>query len=324
MPFILVTGGAGYIGSHVCKTLIGYGFKPVVFDNLITGHRAAVKWGPLEVGDIGDEDRVAEVLRRYQPQAVMHFAASAEAGESVRDPSKYYRNNVAGTLSLLDTMKKHTIKRIIFSSTCATYGIPEQQPITEQMPQNPINPYGMSKLMVERILADYVAAYDFQTVSLRYFNAAGADPEGEIGEDHNPETHLIPRGLMAVTKDIPYLELFGTDYPTPDGTCIRDYVHVTDLAIGHVNALRYLIEGGESTAFNLGSGHGFSVRQIIESLETVTDGKVPLRETRRRPGDPASLLADISRAQQILKFDPQYTNIDQIVSTAWQWHRRKG
>src|SRR5215813_14835896 len=251
---VLVTGGAGYIGSHACKALALAGHHPVAYDNLIHGHRNAVRWGPLEVGDIRDRAGLEQTLRRHRADAVMHFAGFAYVGESVSDPGKYYENNVAGTLSLLEAMRNCNVGCIIFSSSCATYGIPEHQPIHELIPQQPINPYGMSKFMVERILADYGAAYGLRFALLRYFNACGADPQGEIGENHDPETHLIPRGLMAATGAIPGLDVFGTDYPTPDGTCIRDFVHVCDLASGHVQALDYLLAGVASSPFNLGYG----------------------------------------------------------------------
>ena len=286
MKTVLVTGGSGYIGSHTCKALSAAGFLPVAYDKLIYGHRYAVKWGPLEIGDIRDRARLDEILVKYQPVAVLHFAAFAYVGESVLEPGKYYMNNVAGTLELLEAMRARLIHSIVFSSTCATYGIPVEQPITEQMRQEPVNPYGRSKLMIERILADYSTAYGTRSVALRYFNACGADPNGETGEDHEPETHLIPRGLMAAAGEIPHLDLYGTDYDTPDGTCIRDYIHVSDLADAHVRALQYLIEGGKTTAFNLGTGHGFSVRNVIETIERVTGRKVPVKEMPQRPGDP--------------------------------------
>jgi UDP-arabinose 4-epimerase len=319
---VLVTGGAGYIGSHACKALALAGHRPVAFDNLICGHRHAVRWGPLEVGDVRDRARVEEVLRKYRPDAVIHFAGSAYVGESVGDPGKYYENNVAGTLALLAAMRACGVARIVFSSSCATYGVPDRQPITEAAAQRPINPYGASKLMVERILLDYDSAYDIRSVILRYFNACGADPEGEIGEEHEPETHLVPRGLMAAAGAIPALEVFGTDYDTPDGTCIRDFVHVSDLASGHVQALAQLLDGGASLALNLGTGRGASVREVIAAVERVSGRRVVVKESGRRPGDPAVLLADASRARAVLGFEPVFKDIDSIVSTAWRWHRR--
>lgn len=320
---VLVTGGAGYIGSHVCKALAEAGFIPVTYDNLMHGHKGAVKWGPLEIGDIRDTIRVQDVLLRHVPSAVLHFAAFSCVGESVLDPAKYYRNNIVGTLSLLDAMRACQIRLVVFSSTCATYGIPERQPITELTAQQPVNPYGMSKFAIERILTDYTSAYGLKAVMLRYFNACGADPDGETGEDHDPETHLIPRGLMAAAGLIPSLDLFGTDYPTPDGTCIRDYIHVTDLAQGHVQALNYLLEGGDTIGLNLATGKGVSVREIIHSLERVTGRPIPVNEAPRRAGDPPVLLADSSRAGDVLGFIPRFTSIDSIIGTAWEWHRHK-
>jgi UDP-arabinose 4-epimerase len=319
---VLVTGGAGYVGSHACKALAAAGHRPVVLDNLVHGHREMVRWGPLEVGDLQDRARVEEVLRQHRPDAIMHFAAYAYVGESVQDPGKYYRNNVGGTLNLLEAMRVSAVKRIVFSSTCATYGVPERQPITETTPQHPINPYGMSKLMVENILNDYDRAYGLRSVKLRYFNACGADPEGEIGEDHDPETHLIPRGLMAAAGALDALDLFGSDYPTPDGTCIRDYIHVCDLARAHVAALDYLLNDHPSVALNLGSGQGVSVKQVVDAIKRVTGRPVPVRYAARRPGDPPILLADPTRAREVLGFVTDYADIDRICATAWAWHTR--
>jgi UDP-arabinose 4-epimerase len=319
---VFVTGGAGYIGSHACKSLAAAGFLPVTYDSLVHGHRSAVKWGPLEVGDTRDAAKLEQVMRRYRPCAVLHFAAFAYVGESVVNPAKYYDNNVGGTLSLLRAMRVCAVDMMVFSSTCATYGVPEQQPITESALQHPINPYGASKLMVERVLRDYGVAYGLRTATLRYFNACGADPDAEIGEDHEPETHLIPRGLMAACAAIPKLDVFGTDYPTPDGTCIRDYIHVSDLAAGHVQALNYLLDGRETIALNLGTGQGVSVREIVASLERVTGKAVPVHFGPRRAGDPAVLLADPSRARRVLGFSPRFSGIDQMIATAWRWHRR--
>jgi UDP-arabinose 4-epimerase len=322
MKTVLVTGGAGYIGSHTCKALSAAGFLPVAYDKLIYGHRYAVKWGPLEIGDIRDRARLDEVIVKYQPVAVLHFAAFAYVGESVLEPGKYYTNNVAGTLEMLEAMRARGIDSIVFSSTCATYGIPDEQPITEQMQQEPVNPYGRGKLMIERILADYSAAYGTRSVALRYFNACGADPDGDTGEDHDPETHLIPRGLMAAAGEIPHLDLYGTDYDTPDGTCIRDYIHVTDLADAHVQALQYLLDGGKTTAFNLGSGRGFSVRNVIDAIERVTGRKVPVKEMPQRPGDPPALIAKPDYAKKIIGFSPDHTELDAIIATAWRWHEK--
>ena len=321
-PVVLVTGGAGYIGSHSCKALARAGYLPVAFDNLVHGHRWAVRWGPLEVGDIADRARLDAVIEQYRPVAVMHFAAFSYVGESVSDPGKYYRNNVAGTLTLLEAMRDHGIDRLIFSSTCATYGVPLEIPITEAHPQAPINPYGASKWMIERMLADFGAAHGLRSVALRYFNAAGADPEAEIGEDHDPETHLIPLVLDAAAGRRPHITVFGEDYETPDGTCIRDYIHVTDLADAHVLALRALDAGEPGAAYNLGNGLGFSVQEVIDHAREVTGLKVPVVAGARRPGDPPRLVGDARRATTELGWQPRYADLDRIIETAWQWHTR--
>jgi UDP-glucose-4-epimerase GalE len=320
MSTILVTGGAGYVGSHACKALAVAGHTPVVFDNLDRGHREFVRWGPLEEGDIRDGARLDAVFARHRIDAVMHFAALAYVGESVSEPAVYYRNNVGGTLELLDAMRRASVGRLVFSSTCATYGVPERMPITEDLPQQPINPYGATKLMIERVLRDYAAAYGLRSVSLRYFNAAGCDPDGEVGEDHDPETHLIPRVLMAADGTLPHVEVFGTDYPTPDGTCLRDYIHVADLADGHLRALDYLARGGATTAINLGTGRAFSVREVIGAAERVTGRRIPVREGPRREGDPPVLVADATRAREVLGFAARYTEVEPIVATAWRWN----
>jgi len=320
---ILVTGGAGYIGSHTCKALAQAGFTPIAYDNLVYGHEWAVQWGPFEHGDILDASRLAEVMERYRPQAVMHFAALAYVGESVTDPGKYYRNNVAGTLNLLDAMRAHGVPRMVFSSTCATYGMPQHIPMNEDHPQAPINPYGWSKLMIEQALRDYSAAYDMDAVSLRYFNAAGADVEGGIGEAHDPETHLIPLVLDAAAGVRPCIEVFGDDYDTPDGTCIRDYIHVTDLADAHVRALDYLEAEGGFDAFNLGNGNGFSVREVIETARAVTGRNVEVRIGKRRAGDPPRLVGDANRARQVLGWQPRFPELTTIVETAWRWHQSR-
>jgi UDP-arabinose 4-epimerase len=317
---VLVTGGAGYIGSHACKALAQAGYTPVAYDNLVYGHREAVHWGPLEVGDIADRARLDTVIAQYRPEAVLHFAAYAYVGESVQDPAKYYRNNVAGTLTLLESLVQHGIGRIVFSSTCATYGIPERTPIDEDHPQQPINPYGASKLMIERMLRDFDAAYGVRSVSLRYFNAAGADPDGEIGEDHDPETHLIPLALQAALGQRAALQVFGTDYPTPDGSGIRDYIHVTDLAQAHVQALDYLAYGGATTALNLGTGHGHSVLEVIEAARTITGRDIPTRLTDRRPGDPPVLTAAADKARSLLGWQPRHTDLAETLRHAWNWH----
>jgi UDP-glucose-4-epimerase GalE len=322
MAAILVTGGAGYVGSHACKALAAAGHTPVAYDNLGRGHRELVKWGPLEVGDLADRARLDEVFARHRPAAVMHFAAFAYVGESVQDPALYYRNNVGGTLELVEAARRAGVGRLVFSSTCSTYGVPERMPIDEDAPQRPINPYGATKLAIERMLADYGAAYGLRSVSLRYFNAAGCDPDGETGELHDPETHVIPRVLMAATGEIGHVEIFGTDYPTPDGTCLRDYVHVADLAHGHVQALDYLERGGATTAVNLGTGRGFSVREVIAAAEQVVARRIPVREAPRRPGDPPVLVADPSRARALLGFAPRYTELAPMVATAWRWRSR--
>ncbi len=323
MSIILVTGGAGYVGSHACKALAAAGHTPVTYDNLSRGHREFARWGPLEVGDLGDAAKLDAVLARHRPDAVMHFAALAYVGESVEQPSLYYRNNVGGTLELLEAMRRAGVNLLVFSSTCSTYGVPERMPITEDVPQQPINPYGMGKLVVERVLRDYEPAYGLRSVALRYFNAAGCDPDGDVGEDHDPETHLIPRVLMAADGVLPRVDVFGTDYPTPDGTCLRDYIHVADLADGHVRALDYLQRGGASTAINLGTGRAFSVREVIAAAERVTDRRIPVHEGPRRAGDPPVLVADATRARAVLGFAPRFTEIEPIVATAWRWHERR-
>ncbi len=319
---ILVCGGAGYIGSHVNKMLHRMGYETVVFDNLVYGHREAVKWGTFVKGDLKYPDEIEAVFEKYPIEAVMHFAAYAYVGESVLDPEKYYFNNVACTLNLLRAMRKHGCDKIIFSSTCATYGEPEQVPITEDMPQRPINPYGATKLMVERIFKDYSAAYGLKAVTLRYFNAAGADPEGEIGEDHTPETHLIPLVLDAAAGKRPDIKVFGTDYPTRDGSCIRDYIHVEDLASAHVLALKYLQSGGETDFFNLGNERGTSVLEVIEAVRKVTGREFKVTLTDRRPGDPATLVGSSEKAKRVLGWEPRYADIETIVQHAWQWHEK--
>ena len=319
---VLVTGGAGYVGSHTCKALAAAGYEPITYDNLIYGHQRAVKWGPFERGDILDTARLSQVIDTYRPWAVVHFAAFAYVGESVTDPAKYYRNNLAGTLSLLDVMRAHGIGHIVFSSTCATYGIPETIPITEDAPQRPINAYGSSKLMVERVLNDYGAAYGLKSVALRYFNAAGADPDGEIGEDHDPETHLIPLVLDAALGVRPEITMFGNDYGTPDGTCIRDYIHVSDIADAHVLALSRLKTASLDAAYNLGTGTGVSVAQIIEAARKITKRDIRVVKGPRRAGDPAVLVADPRRVRQGLGWTPRYPTINPIIETAWNWNLR--
>ena len=313
---ILVTGGAGFIGSHTCKLLKDEGYDPVVYDNLSTGHRELVQFGRFVHGDIGDGGAFRHALDHYRPEAVIHFAASAYVGESVTAPDRYYRNNVVGLLSVLDSMKQFGVTKLVFSSSCATYGIPDALPIAESSPQRPINPYGETKLIGEHIIRDYAHAFGLNAVMLRYFNAAGADRGGQLREIHDPETHLIPRALMAAAGLIPHLDVFGDDYPTPDGTCVRDYVHVEDLADGHLRALRHLDSHPGHAAFNLGTGQGTSIREIVASIEGIFGVKIPVRILPRRPGDPASLYADASLARKILAFAPRFSDIDTIVASA--------
>jgi len=318
---VLVTGGAGYIGSHTCKALARAGFTPVTLDNLVYGHREAVKWGPFIEGDLADRALLEQVTREHSVLAVIHFAAFAYVGESMQEPGKYFANNVVNTLNLLEAMRGAGVQHIVFSSTCATYGLPERVPIDEQHPQKPVNPYGESKLFVERALKWYAVAHGLNWAALRYFNAAGADAEGEIGEDHSPETHLIPLIIQAALGMRPHVEVFGTDYPTADGTAIRDYIHVTDLGDAHVKALDYLLGGGESVALNLGTGRGFSVREVISAVERVSGRSVPTRNAPRRPGDPPELVANALMAGQQLGWQPQHSSLDNITRTAWLWHQ---
>lgn len=316
----LVTGGAGYIGSHTAKALAQAGFEPIVLDNLSTGHRWAVKWGPLIEGDLADFPLVRKVLERYRVEAVIHLAGSACVAESMQNPRKYFRNNLANSLNLLEAMLDTGVNQIIFSSTCATYGIPEHLPIPDNHPQHPVNPYGESKLFIERIIHWFGEAHGLNWVTLRYFNAAGADPEGDLGEVHNSETHLIPRAIQASLRERPQVKIYGTDCPTPDGTPVRDYVHVTDLAKAHLLALQYLVNGGESTALNLGTGQGHSVREVIQTVERVSKKGIPCQEAPRRPGDPPILVADPRKANELLDWQPNLSDLDTIVNTAWRWH----
>lgn len=318
---VLVTGGAGYIGSHACKALAKAGHRPVTLDNMIYGHEWAVKWGPLVKGDIQDAKTLDAVFEEYKPSAVMHFAAFAYVGESVTNPEKYYRNNVGGTLSLLEAMNRHGCKHVVFSSTCATYGVPEKLPMTEDLPQKPINPYGWTKLMIEQALRDFDHAYGMKFCSLRYFNAAGADPEGEIGEDHVPETHLIPLIILATMGLRPHIEVYGTDYPTPDGTAIRDYIHVTDLADAHVRALDYLAGGGESRFMNLATGAGNSVLEVIKAVEAAAGKKPPVTFGPRRAGDPPALYANADLAKKVLGWTPRFS-LEDSAKHAWDWHAK--
>lgn len=322
MKNILVIGGAGYIGSHMVRMLAKQGYNPVVFDNLSKGHREAVVNYPFELGDLGDKARLTEVFKKYGIEAVMHFAAFAEVGESVKEPSKYYHNNVAKVLDLLDALVENDIKYFVFSSTAATFGEPVRPKIDESHPQNPINPYGNTKLMVEKILADFDTAYGLKATALRYFNASGADDSGEIGESHNPETHLIPIVLQAATGKRASIKMFGTDYPTPDGTCVRDYVHVNDLARAHILALEKMFKDNVSERFNLGSGNGFSVAEIVKEAKRITGIDFTVEKAPRRDGDPAVLVADSAKAERILGWKPQY-NLTRIIETAWKWEQHR-
>jgi UDP-glucose-4-epimerase GalE len=317
---ILVTGGAGYIGSHAVRHFLSRGHEVWVYDNLSMGHRAAVPADRLVVGDLAEVQRLDHVLLMHRIEAVVHFAAFAFVGESVRDPGKYYQNNLVHTLGLMECLRRHQVSRFVFSSTCAIYGVPDQVPIVENARKQPINPYGNGKLAVEWALADYASAYGWGYAALRYFNAAGASPDGSIGEDHDPETHLIPLVIQAAMGQRPHVELFGTDYPTTDGTCIRDYIHVDDLAAAHLLALERL-QPGQGLHYNLGSGRGFSVREVIRTVEEVTGKPVPVKEGPRRAGDPPRLVASSDLAQRELDWQPRYTDLRAIVETAWNWHR---
>lgn len=325
-PTILVTGGAGYIGSHAVKALLQAGYQVLILDNLVYGHRDLVEQ-VLQVklieGDLEDRPLLDHLFQTHKIEAVMHFSAYAYVGESVTDPDKYYRNNVVATLTLLEAMLAASIKKFVFSSTCATYGVPKFIPITEDHPQNPINPYGATKLMVERILSDFDVAYGLKSVCFRYFNAAGADPSGLLGEDHNPETHLIPLVLQTALGKRQSISIFGTDYPTHDGTCIRDYIHVSDLADAHILGLEYLLKGGESNVFNLGNGNGFSVKEVIAAAQEVTGINISVQECDRRPGDPPSLIGSSEKARKILGWQPIYPDIKDIVTHAWNWHQKR-
>jgi len=318
---ILVTGGAGYIGSHTVRMMHDRGCPLVVLDNMVYGHREALlsEKIPLYVGELSDEKLVDEIFSQYRITAVMHFAAYTLVGESVEQPGKYYRNNTAAPLVVLEAMRQHGCEKFIFSSTCAIYGNPEYIPLDENHPQNPVNPYGKSKMMLERILQDYEEACGIRSVNLRYFNACGASLDGKLGEDHTPETHLIPRVLMSLTGEIEKITVFGTDYDTPDGTCIRDYIHVIDLARAHVNALDYLESGGHSVSCNLGTGEGVSVMEIIQRAERVTGRKVPLEYGERRAGDPPILVAAPQRAKDLLDWEAEYRDVAVAIETAWRW-----
>ncbi len=323
---ILVTGGAGYIGSHGVLALQQAGYSVIVLDNLVYGHRDIVE-NVLKVefvkGDTSDRALLNDLFARYPIAGVMHFAAYTYVGESVTEPAKFYRNNVVGTLTLLEAMLAAGIKHFVFSSTCATYGVPKTVPIPENHPQTPISPYGMTKLMVEQILTDFDKAYGLKSVCFRYFNAAGADPDGRLGEDHQPETHLIPLVLLTALGKRQSISIFGTDYPTPDGTCVRDYIHVHDLAQAHVLGLQYLLDGGETTTFNLGNGNGFSVKQVINAARQITGREIPAVECDRRPGDPPALVGSSEKAIAQLGWRPLYPDIESIIRHAWNWHQQR-
>lgn len=319
---ILVAGGAGYIGSHCSKAVAEAGFLPICYDNLTTGHRNFVQWGPLVVGDIADSIQVASVIRRHNVRAVMHFAASSAVGESVADPQKYYLNNVAGTLGLLQGMREAGCARLVFSSTGATYGNAGRDPILESAAGPTVNPYGRSKYMIEQILADYRAAYGFASVCLRYFNACGADASGTIGELRDPETHLIPRALMALQGHVGDFAIFGTDYDTPDGTAVRDYIHVDDLAAAHVAAINLLLQDSPGGVFNLGTGTGYSVKEIVDAIRRETGEDVPVVMRERRAGDPAILVANPTKSEQELGFKASRSDLGTIIRSAWAWHQK--
>lgn len=321
MADILVVGGAGYIGSHMCKLLHLNDHTPIVLDNLAHGHREAVRWGPLFEGSITWKELLGSIFSEYDVKVVMHFASYCYVGESMTDPGKYYENNVGGTVCLLRSMVEHGISNLIFSSSCATYGEPVEIPISETHPQNPISPYGRTKLMVEQILDDFEKAHGLESVSLRYFNAVGADPEGEIGEDHDPETHLIPLLLQTALGQREYIEVFGDDYGTKDGTCIRDYIHVNDIAQAHLLAMDRLMGGKGSGRYNLGNGRGYSVREVLEVAREVTGEKIPVRIASRREGDPAVLISAGLKAAEELGWEPRLNDLETMVATAWAWQR---
>ena len=319
---ILIVGGAGYIGSHINKELTKQGYKTVVFDNLSSGRKELVKWGEFFQGDLGNIENIREVFTKYPIEAVLHFAAFKAVGESVTNPQKYYKNNVANTLNLFQVMMENKVNKFIFSSSAAVFGNPQYIPIDEKHPQNPINPYGETKLMVEHIMRDYDTAYDFKYVALRYFNACGADLDGELGEWQGTSANLIPLVLDAAIGAREDIKVFGTDYPTLDGTCIRDYIHVTDLAEAHVLALKYLMDINESNVFNLGNGKGFSVKEVVDMAKKVTGVDFKVTEVERRAGDPPELIADSKKAREILKWEPKYFDLETIVSSAWNWHKQ--
>jgi UDP-arabinose 4-epimerase len=320
---VFVTGGAGYVGSHCCKAFAEAGWKVVVFDNLSRGWRDMVRWGDLIEGDILDLGALKAAMARVKPDAVAHFAAFAYVGESVDDPAIYYRNNSVGTLNILDAMRANNVQNIVFSSTCATYGVPVRTPIDEQHPQSPINPYGWSKFIVEKMLADYSVAYGLRYAALRYFNAAGADPDGTIGERHEPETHVIPLAIRGALKNDYIFTIFGNDFDTRDGTGLRDYIHVADLGDAHCRALEYLLNGGASDVFNLGTGNGTTVEEIAAAVEYVSGKPLPRKIGPRRAGDPPALVASAEKAERILGWKPQHSDIKNIIASAWRWHAQE-
>lgn len=319
---ILIAGGAGYIGSHTNKLLNQKGYPTVVFDNLVTGYREFVKWGEFYLGDLSNKEQIRLCFQKYRIEAVMHFSAFAYVGESVIDPAKYYQNNVINTLNLLEVMKEFDVQYFIFSSSCSVYGMPEELPITENHSKKPMSPYGRTKFMIEEILKDYDRAYDMKHINLRYFNAAGADPDGEIGERHTPEPHLIPLALLAAIGIKEDIKIFGTDYPTEDGTCIRDYIHVNDLADGHIKALEHLRTKNKSDFFNLGIKKGYSVKEVIDEVRKISGRKIKVVETERRPGDPPKLISDNQKIMRVLGWKPRYTDLKSIVETALNWHSK--
>jgi len=320
---LLITGGAGYIGSHTVKLLGEKGYRLLTLDNLSTGHREAVLYGEFIKLDLSDRDELRKVIREFRPDAVIHFAASIEVEESVRNPEKYYRNNTFNSLNLIETMVEEGINRLVFSSTAAVYGIPDKIPVDENQPFKPINPYGRSKAFVEEILKDVSFAKGLRYVSLRYFNVAGADPDGKLGQSYKNPTHLITRALKTALGEYDALYIYGTDYPTPDGTCIRDFIHVTDLASAHLDAIEYLFRGGDSDAFNCGYGHGYSVREVVDMVKKVTGVDFPVIEADRRPGDPPQLVADSRKIKKVLGWKPEYDNLEFIIKTAWNWELNK-
>jgi UDP-glucose-4-epimerase GalE len=316
---ILVTGGAGYIGSHCCKILAKLGFVPIVYDNLCRGHQSFVRWGPFEYGDILDSQRLTEVVLKYKPEAVIHFAGLAYVGESMIEPARYFRNNVGGSLVLLEVLRSCGVTNLIFSSTCATYGVPEIVPVPESHPQRPINPYGCTKMIVEQAIREFGRAYGLRYVILRYFNAAGADSDGDVGESHVPETHLIPLVLMAAKGTVQEVNIFGNNYDTPDGTCVRDFIHVSDLAEAHAVALKALMAGYDGGVFNVGTGRGHSVREVLDAARVITQRPIVEKICSRREGDPPMLVADSSRIRAALQWQPTRSSLSSILESAWKW-----